>query len=244
MRVRVRIDQSGRPAKTLDVAGDPIRLGRGDECEIAVDPIAFPNVSGVHARIESTAQGFILVHLSRNNKTLLNDTPVESTSPVKVGDRIRLGFTGPAIEILAIQPASQDGRISADLSSTVQADSRHLALLRGTGRTERFALGAGGVIGRDAAVVQYHLDHPHISRLHASLVVDGKRVVLADLASSNGTYFNGRRRAQLTLRRPNTDDSLAFGIARVGRIDRSNLGSINFGVVGPRHPPTHADTSR
>jgi hypothetical protein len=114
-------------------------------------------------------------HLSRNNKTLLNDTPVESTSPVKVGDRIRLGFTGPAIEILAIQPASQDGRISADFSSTVQADSRHLALLRGTGRTERFAPGAGGVIGRDAAVVQYHLDHPHISRLHASLVVDGKR---------------------------------------------------------------------
>jgi pSer/pThr/pTyr-binding forkhead associated (FHA) protein len=69
--------------------------------------------SGVHARIKSTAQGFILVHLSRNNKTLLNDTPVESTSPVKVGDRIRIGFTGPAIEILAIRPASQDGRISA-----------------------------------------------------------------------------------------------------------------------------------
>jgi pSer/pThr/pTyr-binding forkhead associated (FHA) protein len=54
------------------------------------------------------------------------------------------------------------------------------------------------VIGRDATVVQDHLDHPPISRRHASLVVDGKRVVLADLASSNGAYFNGRRRAQLT----------------------------------------------
>src|SRR5262245_12895079 len=29
-------------------------------------------------------------------------------------------------------------------------------------------------------------------------------------------------------------------LARVGRIDRSNFGSIDFGVVGPRHPPTLA----
>ena len=151
----------------------------------------------------------------------MNDASVDGSALIQAGDRARLGITGPTIEILAIQPASQDGRISADFSSTVQADARHLALLRGTGRTERFALGAGGVIGRDAAVVQYHLDHPDISRLRASLVVDGKRVVLADLASSSGTYFNGRRRAQLTLRRPNTDDSQAFGTARVGRIDRS-----------------------
>ncbi len=56
MQIWIRLDQSGGPAKTLDVAGDPIRLGRGAECEVAVDPIAFPKVSGLHARIESTAQ--------------------------------------------------------------------------------------------------------------------------------------------------------------------------------------------
>ena len=44
-----------------DSAGTPI-------CEIAVNPIAFPKVSGVHARIEPAANGFALVHLSRNNK--------------------------------------------------------------------------------------------------------------------------------------------------------------------------------
>jgi pSer/pThr/pTyr-binding forkhead associated (FHA) protein len=102
MRLRVRLDQSGGPARTLGVAGDPIRLGRAAECEVAVDPIAFPKVSGLHARIESTAQGVVLVHLSRNNKTLLNDAPIDGRSPLKPGDRIRLGFTGPAIEILAI----------------------------------------------------------------------------------------------------------------------------------------------
>jgi FHA domain len=73
MRIQLRVEQSGGPAKTLDVAGDPVRFGRDAQCEFAVDPIVFPKVSGLHAQIESTAQGLVLVHLSRNNKTLLND---------------------------------------------------------------------------------------------------------------------------------------------------------------------------
>jgi ABC transport system ATP-binding/permease protein len=66
-------------------------------------------------------------------------------------------------------------------------------LLRGSARAERFDIGPGGVIGRDAGTVQYHLDHQHVSRLHASLAVDGERVILADMGSSNGTYVNGQR---------------------------------------------------
>jgi pSer/pThr/pTyr-binding forkhead associated (FHA) protein len=93
-------------------------------------------------------------------------------------------------------------------------------LIRGTGRTERFAPGSGGVIGRDAPVVEYHLNHPHVSRLHASLAVDGERVVLADLGNSNGTHVNGQRLTRLTLQRLNTDASLGFGTASFGRIDR------------------------
>jgi ABC-type multidrug transport system ATPase subunit len=77
-------------------------------------------------------------------------------------------------------------------SETVRADVRHRALLRGSERSERFEIGGGGVIGRDAGLVQYHLDHPHVSRRHASLTVDGQRVVIADLESSNGTFVNGR----------------------------------------------------
>jgi pSer/pThr/pTyr-binding forkhead associated (FHA) protein len=69
-------------------------------------------------------------------------------------------------------------------------------LLRGTARSERFEVGQGGVIGRDAGKAQFLLDHPHVSRLHASLALDGGRVVLADLGSANGTYVNGRRIAR------------------------------------------------
>jgi hypothetical protein len=47
---------------------------------------------------------------------------------------------------------------------------------------------------------------------------------------SNGTYVNGQRLTRLAFRRPNTDDSLVFGAARFGRIDRSHLGRIKDSV--------------
>ncbi len=188
MRIRVQLDLPSGSATTLDATGEFIRLGRDAGCEIALDPVAFPKVSGVHARIDPAPNGFLLVHLSRNNKTLLNDNPVEQSASLKIGDRIRLGFTGPTIAVLHLEKAASTG-----FDQTVQADERHRALLRGTAETVRFELGAGGVIGRDAAAVQYHLDHAHVSRLHASLAVTNGQVILADLGSSNGTFVNGQR---------------------------------------------------
>src|SRR3954454_8763071 len=102
MNVRVRVDSVGQGPTTREIRGVVVRLGRDPECEVSVDPVAFPKVSGVHARIERTAEGFALVHLSRNNKTLLNDAPMDGSAPLRVGDRIRLGYTGPQVEILAI----------------------------------------------------------------------------------------------------------------------------------------------
>jgi hypothetical protein len=102
MRGRVRVDQADGQTRALDAAGGSIRLGRDAACEVAVDPIAFPKVSGVQARIEPAAEGFALVHLSRRNRTLVHDVPVDGSVPVRVGAWIRLGFTGPTIAILAM----------------------------------------------------------------------------------------------------------------------------------------------
>ncbi len=78
-------------------------------------------------------------------------------------------------------------------SQTFRADVRHRALLRGSESSERFEIGQGGLIGRGAESVQFLLDHPHVSRRHASVTVEGRRVVIADLDSSNGTFVNGRQ---------------------------------------------------
>jgi len=150
-------------------------------------------VSGLHAKIESSGSGFVLVHLSQSNKTLVNDSVVEGSVPVRAGDRVRLGITGPTIEILSIGPTSRAAPAPSSHAKTVQADYRQLALLRGTGQARRVDVGSGGVIGRDARAVQFHFDHPHVSRLHANVSVDRGTVFLADLGSANGTFVNGRR---------------------------------------------------
>ena len=189
MRLSGRLVSPTGASHPLDVSGPVVRLGRDPAGEVAVPAALYPKVSGLHARIEpDPAGGFRLVHQSKSNKTLLNGTPVADSAPVRVGDAVRLGFTGPTVEVFGLDA---DPDPTAD--RTVQAGAEHLALLRGTAKVERLTVGAGGVIGRERGRVQFLLDHPHVSRLHASLGVRGGHTVLADLGTANGTFVNGKR---------------------------------------------------
>src|SRR4051812_13133452 len=99
MRLRITAPDGGTSER--EVTAGTVRLGRDPACEVPFDQDAFPMVSGRHARIALTASGYVLTPLSQSNKTLLNNQPVESSVPVKAGDRIRLGVTGPTIEVVA-----------------------------------------------------------------------------------------------------------------------------------------------
>ena len=171
----------------VDARAEVLRLGRDSEGEIAVEAKRYPNVSKLHCRIEQANGGFRVVHLSRANKTLLNGKIVSPHAPVKPGDKIRLGVAGPTLYVLTLESDEPDAE------RTVQAGAEHLALLRGSAEADRFPVGTGGVIGREPGRVQFLLDHPHVSRLHASLSVRKKEVVLADLGTANGTFVNGKR---------------------------------------------------
>jgi hypothetical protein len=50
-----------------------------------------------------------------------------------------------------------------------------------------------------------------VSRLHALLKRDGKRVIIMDLGSANGTYVNGKRLTPQTERLLNHGDVVALG---------------------------------
>jgi ABC transport system ATP-binding/permease protein len=174
-----------------------VRLGRDPACEVPFDAVAYPKVSGEHARIDRTASGLILTPRSQSNKTLLNDQPISQPAALKVGDRIRLGYTGPTIEIVSLEGSSKE-----EFGDTVQADAGHLNLLRGSLAADRFEVGAGGILGRERGAVQFLLEHPHVSRKHASLKVKDGSVVLTDLGSANGTHVNGRLITEPTLLQP------------------------------------------
>src|ERR1051326_9012621 len=227
--MRLRIIAPDGTTSERDVAPSTIRLGRDPSCEVPFESAVYPQVSGLHARIEQTATGVILTPLSRSNKTLLNDEPVDGPTPVRVGDRIRLRRTGRPVEIVAVsetsskvrgadKPASSKPGTAAKLAAvaspapvvaprghstavegvvesaaTAQAAPEHLALLRGSLGTKPMPIRDGGVIGRERGKVAFFLDHPHVSRRHARIAVNGDEVLIKDLGSANGTYVNGKR---------------------------------------------------
>jgi ABC-type multidrug transport system ATPase subunit/ABC-type multidrug transport system permease subunit len=155
-------------------------------------------VSGRHASIERTAAGCVLTPLSQSNKTLLNNQPIYGASPLKVGDAIRLGVTGPTVEVVALTapdatpPQSKPSTPAAE-GGTILAGPQHLALLRASAAAAPMVIGKGGVIGRAGGPAEFVLDHPHVSRRHARLTVDQNGVRLHDLGSANGTFVNGQR---------------------------------------------------
>jgi ABC-type multidrug transport system ATPase subunit len=201
--MRLRIIAPDGSASERVVTAASVRLGRDPACEVAFDAAAYPRVSGEHARIELTAAGLFLTPRSQGNKTLLNGEPVEGPTRLKVGDRIRLGHTGPTVEVLDVEaPPHSPGRPEEDDVATVQPGPQSLDLLGGSLEVERFEVGSGGLIGRQRGAVQFLLDHPHVSRRHARLKAVGDRVLLIDLGSANGTHVNGRRIGQPVALKP------------------------------------------
>jgi len=96
---------SGDAVGEFAVTTFPARIGRDPAAEIAVDDHRFPVVSGLHAEIDRGPGGLVLAAKSPKNLTLHNDRPVVGPVPVREGDRVRLGVTGPTVEIVRIELA-------------------------------------------------------------------------------------------------------------------------------------------
>lgn len=79
--------------------------------------------------------------------------------------------------------------------SGVQGGGGTVAIRLGEGAARILAAGdlhRGVVIGRGSEA-GLRLDEPSISRRHAELRLDGRRLLLTDLGSTNGTFVDGRR---------------------------------------------------
>ena len=164
-----------------------VRLGRNADCEVALNSTEYPMVSGCHAELVRKDGAVWLLHRSKSNATVYAGSAIEKPQRLKAGDRFRLGFTGPEIELLddAIQGTEPGATIMSGKASDFLPPSP-------TGSVQ-FRLGSGGVIGRDADASTFHLEHPHVSRRHARVKVVSQKTLIGDLRSSNGTYVNGER---------------------------------------------------
>ena len=128
MRLRI-VSSSGNPSE-ITVTGAEAKLGKDPACEVALDPEAYPMVSNLHARMERSGAEWLLTHLSRSNKTLVNDQPVDGVVKIKQGDRIRLGYTGPILEVVSVDLGPVSGPVP-NFAMSLDADSKGGLPLKG-----------------------------------------------------------------------------------------------------------------
>ncbi len=99
MKLRLQIATPPDGSTTFEHAGPVIRIGRDTSCELALGGEANRSVSSHHARIDLAADGAMLADTNSSNGTLLNDRAIEKPMPLRVGDRIQLGYTGPTLTV-------------------------------------------------------------------------------------------------------------------------------------------------
>jgi pSer/pThr/pTyr-binding forkhead associated (FHA) protein len=107
---------TGETVREFAVTTFPVRIGRDPAAEIAVNDHQFPVVSGLHAEINRISGSLVLAARSSKNMTLHNDQPVVEPVPLRAGDRVRLGVTGPTVEIIRVGAVDTDAEPVAPAS--------------------------------------------------------------------------------------------------------------------------------
>jgi pSer/pThr/pTyr-binding forkhead associated (FHA) protein len=98
---------SGSRATEVDVvpmgAHRELILGRAPSAAVRFDPRGDPMVGRQHARITPCVDDprrLMLSDLGSRNGTLLNGEPVAAIVAIKSGDVVRLGASGPELEVV------------------------------------------------------------------------------------------------------------------------------------------------
>ncbi len=91
-----------------EARGIRIRLGRGHECEVRLADSSDVIVSRVHAELAAGPSGALVVRdVGSRNGTFLNDERVTEPIPIRLGDRIMLGASGPVLVVEGLGTAPQ-----------------------------------------------------------------------------------------------------------------------------------------
>jgi len=187
-----------------------LRIGRGAGNDLRLD---YDEVSGDHARIAPFRGELRLQDLDSTNGTFVNGTRARSHA-LEHGDEIEIG----PVRFLFLSAAGDEEEALAVFRRRRMARERRWALVAEDGeQTEIGSIPFGVGRAPDNALV---LDDESVSTLHARFALEGSRLVLEDLQSTNGTWIGGRRIAR----------------EKVGHGDEIEFGSLLFVLRDEDYP--------
>ena len=96
-----------RGGEDLTASGRDILIGRAADCAVALRTVADTVVSKRQCRVVLDEAGKALIEdLGSRNGTYLNGTQVAGQMPLRVGDRIMMGWEGPLFEVRVLGEAA------------------------------------------------------------------------------------------------------------------------------------------
>lgn len=168
-----------------------------------------PGIKDKHAQVLVAGDKVTLKNLSGDNQLLVNGKPAGPEKALAIGDEISIG----SVRLMVVDP--KEGfvpkKAEAASASPWSIRANHSAL-----NNRVYPISGRMTLGRsnECDIV---LSVTHLSRKHAELSVVGNKLVVKDLDSANGTFVNGKRIKEETLKKG----------------DELRLDTLSFSVVGP-----------
>lgn len=89
--------------KLFPLAGPPIVVGRHPDCQFVVNGPNAEKASSRHLQILTDGDHVFIEDLGSSNGTLLNGDRCQSRQPLRTGDKVQLGSTGPDLDFKFVE---------------------------------------------------------------------------------------------------------------------------------------------
>ncbi len=225
----IALDKDGREVARAELTSGELTVGRDQDRQLQ---LASASVSRRHARLVQNGAQVLLFDEGSANGVLVNGTRISGPTPVDLHARIEIADFRLVLEPLVPEVTPSVPAFAASPAG----ESLRLVAQGGPFAGRVFSLVGEMMVGR-AAENQLVLDDPSLSRKHARLVGNGRRLEIEDLGSSNGTFLNGRKVGRATA---GPGDTLRFGELSFRVEDERGMGkpggrggtSSNIALVG------------
>ncbi len=192
--LKIRFKDGSQEPVALEAPGKTI--GQGGVNDIVIDR---KGVNGFHADLKVEGDSVTLTDVNTKIGTMLNGDLIEGPTLVRAGDTIAIG--GVELEVFEEQVATESKTLVLSGTALLDIGTGGWSIVADSGpeKGQVIAVKEKILIGR-ALECDISILEPELSRRHAELDLIGDELTLKDLGSSNGTYVNADKIAEVVLK--------------------------------------------
>lgn len=192
--LKIRFKDGSQEPVALEEPGKTI--GQGGVNDIVIDR---KGVNGFHADLKVEGDTVTLTDVNTKTGTLLNGDLIEGPTVIRAGDTIGIG--GAELEVFEEQVSTESKTLVLSGTALFEMGTGGWSIVADSGpeKGQIIAVKEKIMIGR-ALECDISILEPGLSRKHAELDLIGDELTLKDLGSSNGTYVNGEKIDEVSLK--------------------------------------------